>query len=124
MLNLRPAGAAVRVTIERVSVRVLPEPVSVSIFVVGEDAVETALEPLRTGALLPGPAGPSTWQEALLAQLVDACGGDPAGMDVRRLPDLLTGAEVRIFSIKATGGEHVLVGAHAPRNKNGPRYAD
>ena len=109
MLNLPTAGG-VDVRIESVRIMTLPEPIRVYLSVTDEDGEETALAPIRTGALLPGPSGPSTWAEAILSELTACVGPDPAGLDVRHLPRLLTGAEVRIRTIKTVDGSHVLIG--------------
>ena len=114
MLNLKPGSNAVAVTITGVRVMALPEPIRVHLTVTDADGAETALEPLRTGPVLPGAAGPSTWSEALLSELTALCGIDPAGLDVRHLPRLLQGEPVRIFTIRAAGGETVLVGVAPP----------
>ena len=81
MLILRndPAGMAT-FTIERVRVLVLPPPIKVEITIKGGDGAKTRLEPLETRQELPGPGGPATWNEAVLAELTAACGIDPEGL--------------------------------------------
>ena len=86
VIGLNPESPPWRLyVVERVRSMVLPPPARVRLTLTAEDGETLDLEPLETRLELPGPVGPATWREAVLAELTAACGVDPAGLDIRRL---------------------------------------